>query len=62
MYRAFAHGAVSGSAIVLGFLIAWHSVPALRDGDWQFFAVQFLGASCIGAGGVVHLLTVLEYK
>lgn len=58
----FLSGVVGGAAVIIGFLIAWHSVAAIRDRDWQFFAVQFLCAACIGIGGVLFLLTVLEMR
>ena len=58
----FLSGIVGGAAVIIGFLIAWHSVAAIQDRDWQYFTVQFLCAACIGAGGVVFLLTVLEMR
>lgn len=58
----FLSGIVGGAAIAIGLLIAWHSVPAIGDRDWQYFTVQFLCAACIGSGGVIFLLTVLELR
>lgn len=58
----FLSGIVGGAAVITGFLIAWHSAAAIRDRDWQYFTVQFLCAACIGVGGVLFLLTVLELR
>lgn len=58
----FLSGIVGGAAVIVGFLIAWHSTSAIRDRDWQYFTVQFLCAVCIGSGGVLFLLTVLEMR
>ena len=58
----FLSGVVGGAAVVIGLLIAWHSLPAIGDRDWQYFTVQALCAACIGAGGVLFLLTVLELR
>lgn len=60
--RPFLSGIAAGAAIVVSFLVAWHSLPAIRDGDWGFFTLQFLCAACTGSGGVVYLLTVLEIR
>jgi hypothetical protein len=58
----FLSGIVGGSAVIIGFLIAWHSADAVRDRDWQYFTVQLLCAAIIGIGGVIFLLTVLELR
>jgi len=58
----FLSGVVGGAAVIVGFLIAAHSTAAIRDRDWQYFTVQFLCAACIGIGGVLFLLTVLELR
>lgn len=58
----FLSGIVGGAAVIIGFLIAWHSVAAIRERDWQFFTVQFLCAAIIGIGGTLFLLTVLELR
>lgn len=51
---------VSGSASVLiGLLIAYHSVPAAASRSWQFFTVQFLCVVVV-VGGVLALLSTLE--
>jgi hypothetical protein len=53
---------VSGSASVLiGLLIAYHSVPAAANRSWQFFAVQFLCAVVV-IGGALALLSTVEVR
>lgn len=58
----FLSGIVGGAAVIIGFLIAWHSVAAIGSRDWEFFTVQFLCAAIVGIGGVLFLLTVLELR
>lgn len=58
----FLSGIVGGGAVIVGFLILWHSTAAIRDRDWQYFTVQFLCAAIITIGGVLFLLTVLELR
>lgn len=58
----FLSGIGGGAAVVIGFLVAWHSVSAIGDRDWQYFTVQSLCAAIIGIGGVLFLLTVLEMR
>jgi len=60
--KPFLQGVAAGVPLILGFLIAWHSVPALGDGDWQYFTAQFLVAACFGSGGVIYLFTALEMR
>lgn len=58
----FLSGIVGGAAVVIASLILWHSAAAIGDRDWQYFTVQALSAACIGIGGVLFLLTVLELR
>jgi hypothetical protein len=58
----FLSGVVGGAAVIIGFLIMWHSTAAIRDRDWQYFTVQFLCAACISLGGLLFLFTVLELE
>lgn len=58
--KPFLSGVFGGAAVITSLLIAAHSVPALGDGDWEWFTFQFLWAVCIGAIGLSFLLTVLE--
>lgn len=58
----FLSGVVGGGAVIIGFLIAWNSRLAIREGDWQYFTVQLLCAACIVVGGALFLFTVLELR